>query len=720
MKKLFEKLKTFNTTLVFILTLIILGVSIFLFTLSNVYTETYEIERFSNASETIRSPITIEDTRETERRQREAIQSVDDRYVISQEVTQERLDYVGELFDAIETVDETSIDEENIDEFEEEETDPEDIEFERSSSDKLIDLKQLLSEHLTDALSDDDLLSLIQMSENEKEISYELLTTTLREIFNEGIRRDDIEEAQELLNQRLQYSNLDDSIQEALDSVGQFAIDENSFFSLEDTMEAEREAIENVEPAMIRAGEVIVREGQTISNEIYDQLALVGLLSNDRNVFPLIGLFVMSLLLTGLLAYGMAIYFDIKNKDSKHLFAIAVIFVVTLGIMKFISYFTTDENQLYFLMPIATSSLLLKILYNEKMTLMFSVVFSIIATIIFNGEIPGSLNLEAGIYLLFAQLSSMIALIAIKDRMTIFKTVLATGVVNILVILTFIFLSYESYQLRDIFLHSGYGFIGAIVSGILTIGVLPFFESVLGILSDTKLLTLSSPNHPLLRKILTEAPGTYHHSVMVANLSEAACESIGANGLLARVASYYHDLGKTKHPHYFIENQMGIKNPHDYLSPKQSATIILSHPYDGARILREHKLPSEIIDIAEQHHGTTLVKYFYYKQKEIDEHVKENDYRYPGPKPQTKESAVISICDSVEAAVRSMDTPSKDKIDELINSIIHDRLIDGQFDDSALTFKELNKIKLTISETLNGIYHTRIKYPSEDYAKEEL
>src|SRR5699024_8820252 len=147
-----------------------------------------------------------------------------------------------------------------------------------------------------------------------------------------------------------------------------------------------------------------------------------------------------------------------------------------------------------------------------------------------------------------------------------------------------------------------------------------------------------NPNHPLLRKLLTEAPGTYHHSIMVANLSETACESIGANGLLARVGAYYHDMGKTVQPHYFIENQISITNPHDSLDPKQSAEIIINHPYDGAEMLMEYKLPKEIIDIAKQHHGTTLLKYFYFKEKETNEEVSEEDYRYPGPKPQSKEA----------------------------------------------------------------------------------
>lgn len=714
MKIKLDQLKKLNKPIQIMITLIIIAITIFLATLSNVYTETYEIERYSAANETIQSPISIEDTKETERRQREVLQAVEDRYLISEDVTDERINYIDELFDVIESVDQSSANAEDAEEDEDvEESQTEESTNERTKSDKLIELKQLISQEITDHIEDEDLLILISANDQEKQVAHELLTTTLYEIFNEGIQRDQVDDAKAQLAQKFQYSSLDDELKETLLLVGEFALVENSFFSVEETMEAESQAINNVEPAMIRAGEVIVREGQTITNEIYDKLTLVGLLDSDRNIFPILGLIILLLLLISLLSYSLFNYLNEKYLDLKYLFALTIITVVTISIMKVISVFTTDTNQLYLLMPIATSSILIKILFRERLALIFAIIFSIIGTIIFNGQIPGSLNLEAGIYLLSAQISSIAALIAIKDRVAILKTVSVTGIANVLVILGFVFLSYDSYQLSEIILFGTYGFISALVSGVAAIGALPFFESVLRLLSDTKLLTLANPNHPLLRKILTDAPGTYHHSVMVANLSEAACEAIGANGLLARVSSYYHDLGKTKHPHYFIENQMGMRNPHDFLEPKQSAEIIIAHPYDGAKILKEHHIPKEIIDIAKEHHGTSLLKYFYYKEKEINKEVEEKAFRYPGPLPQTKESAVVSICDSVEAAVRSMEQPTREKIDQLIAQITQDRLQDGQFNDCALTFNELTIIKRTISEALNGIYHSRIQYPKE-------
>src|SRR5699024_11079740 len=199
------------------------------------------------------------------------------------------------------------------------------------------------------------------------------------------------------------------------------------------------------------------------------------------------------------------------------------------------------------------------------------------------------------IYFYFSQISAIVLFTNIRDRLSLLRAGVGIAVVNVITVLSFLFLSFEKYALIDFMLPVIFAIISALLAAVLTIGFLPFFETGLGMLSDVKLLSLANPNQPLLRKILIEAPGTYHHSIMVANLSEIACETIGANGLLARVGAYYHDIGKTVRPHYFIENQVSIKNPHDFIEPEQSAKIIINHPYDGARMLEEKRLPKEII-----------------------------------------------------------------------------------------------------------------------------
>ncbi|MGZ4032072.1 MAG: HD family phosphohydrolase, partial [Tumebacillaceae bacterium] len=263
------------------------------------------------------------------------------------------------------------------------------------------------------------------------------------------------------------------------------------------------------------------------------------------------------------------------------------------------------------------------------------------------------------------------------------------------------------------------GVISGIFSAIVTIGLLPFLESSFGILTPISLLELSNPNHPLLKKLLMEAPGTYHHSLIVGNLAEAAAEMIGADPLICRVGAYFHDVGKMKRPLFFIENQMSKDNPHDKVAPTLSHLIITSHVRDGLEMQEEYRLPKPIRDICEQHHGTTILWYFYNKALETDKSgtISADDFRYPGPKPQSKEAAIVMLCDAVEAAVRSMARPTPNRIESVIHKIIKDRLNDGQLDECDLTLKDLDKAADAFLRTLNGIYHARIEYPDLPSAK---
>ena len=253
---------------------------------------------------------------------------------------------------------------------------------------------------------------------------------------------------------------------------------------------------------------------------------------------------------------------------------------------------------------------------------------------------------------------------------------------------------------------------GGVFSAIIGFGVVPFLERPFGIASTVKMLELSNPNHPLLKRLLVEAPGTYNHSIIVANLSEAAAEAIGANGLLARVGSYFHDIGKLKRPYFFIENQFMMDNPHDKYPPSLSTLVITSHVKDGVELAREHKLPEVVVDIIMQHHGTTLVNYFYHKAKE-DGDVDEGDFRYPGPTPQSKEAAIVMIADAVEAAVRSLAQPTPSRIDGMVRKLIKDRLNDGQLDECNITLQELDSVGTAFVHILSGIFHKRIEYPDE-------
>ena len=243
--------------------------------------------------------------------------------------------------------------------------------------------------------------------------------------------------------------------------------------------------------------------------------------------------------------------------------------------------------------------------------------------------------------------------------------------------------------------------------------MLPYLEHAFNITTPIKLLELGQPNHPLLQRLLLEAPGTYHHSMIIGNLAEAAADVIGADPVTVRVSAYYHDIGKIKRPYFFAENQFGAENPHDKISPSLSTLIVTSHVKDGLEICREYKLPKVISDVVAQHHGTMLVSFFYKRASEAEhgECAVEADFRYEGPKPQTKEAALIMIADSCEAAVRSISKPNANRIEAMIKKLIRERLNEGQFDECNLTLRELTQVGDVYTRVLSSMFHTRIEYP---------
>jgi len=248
------------------------------------------------------------------------------------------------------------------------------------------------------------------------------------------------------------------------------------------------------------------------------------------------------------------------------------------------------------------------------------------------------------------------------------------------------------------------------------LGVLPVFEYLFAIVTNISLLELADFNHPLLQKMILEAPGTYHHSLIVGNLSEAACTAVGANALLARIGAYYHDIGKIEKPGYFSENQNLELNKHDVLSPTISKMVIINHVKDGVELAKKYKLNARLIDFIQQHHGNSLVYYFYRRaleNLEEDQAILEEGFRYPGPKPSSKETAIVLLADSVEAATRAMREPNPAKIEELVHKIINNKFIDGQLDECELTLKDLEKISAVFIRILGGIYHSRVSYPEQ-------
>lgn len=701
MKKFIDKLfSIFNSeskAIAIYLPMFILLAFIFVITINNVYTKTYDIERFDRAKETIRSPITIENEVETDRKMRETVSNVVDRYTVSEEITEEQVGLLEELFDAIETI-------------EKEDTNKTPISLE----DKTTHLEEILSEELINEIDEVVFMQLFRLDVKDRTKAKKTFIQSVEKTLNNGVRIENIQSAKEEVKSILKYSSLDDETKDAFKELIDFSVVENSFFDIEKTMEARNEAASGVEPVMIRSGDIIVREGQIVTNEIYEELQLVGLLNRGNQILPAIGLLIFATFLLSIITYELNRLYRRQHLIPAKTIAVLFISIITITLMKIMSLYTDQLQSVFLLVPVATGVLLIRLLIYERLAIILAIVYAILGSIIFNGEIPGSLNIESFLYFIFFQLAGIYLLRDVRDRMSIIKTAFGMAIINVMTIMFFLFLSFQQYYLIDFIIHASFGVAAAILSVVLTIGLMPFFETGLGILTDSKLLHLANPNQPLLRKVLQDAPGTYHHSVMVANLSETACEAIGANGLLARVGSYYHDIGKTVNPYYFIENQVGIKNPHDFISAKESAEIIIGHVTNGAEMLKKEQLPKEIIDICLQHHGTSLVEYFYRMAEKEGKQVDEADFRYPGPRPQTKEAGVISICDATEAAVRSLDEPSNEKIANIVQNIVNNKLLDGQFNETPLTIKEIHTIRKTVCTTLQGIFHSRIQYPDKE------
>ena len=687
-----------------ILFFIVLGLVLVGAIYNNVKPEKLELNLFSVAENTIRSPATVEDKESTENKRKEAINQVQPVYALKNEYTQNRVDLITSIFQAAIEV--------NNEIKEATKKQEEAATQEPSDSDKESQLKAKLTSSVSKDLSNQVFTALIHANNDELTIAKDLTVTAINNVMTRRISADEVENAKKRVEEELKYTSLNDELKLAVIDLGRYAVIQNEFYDPNATEELRQQAAENVEPVKILQGQIIAEAGELINQDIYRKLKLVGLINNDYSYKPLIGLVLLITIILSAIYYYFHQMKSLPEKRQTHLLLYGIIFILSIFIMKIISMLQVFSFEgIGYIFPAAMSGMLIKILIDEKLAIFMSILMAVCGSILFNEGITGTLNFSAGIYFLFSGIAAILFLNSHNRRSKIFQAGVFAAIINVLTIAALMLLPNGQYS----GIEYGYYLITALVSGVgsavLTVGLLPFFEASFGILSTIRLIELSNPNHPLLRKILMEAPGTYHHSVMVANLAESACEAIGANGLLARVGSYYHDIGKTQRPNFFIENQINHDNPHDRLPPDKSAPIIIAHVIDGAAILRKFHMPKEIIDIAVQHHGTTLLKFFYHKALQSEAIINEEEFRYPGPKAQTKESAVVGIADSVEAAVRSLSQPTPELIESLVKKIVTERLEDGQLNECDITMKEIETVSHTLCETLKGIFHSRIEYP---------
>lgn len=530
----------------------------------------------------------------------------------------------------------------------------------------------------------------------------------ISQVMNIGIKEEELEyEKQNITRNFEELEHLPANAKILGISIINKVLKPNRFLDVETTLEKRKEAADQIEPVIIKEGQIIVEKKQLVDDRIYSLVKKTGLLKEIEGPdYKLIaGTIIIILLLEGIIITYLFLFDKKVFYDTKLLLVLAIIILSTIAISKGIHRISG------YLMPISFATMLISILINPKLAILVNVVISVLISAVTGNDI----NIMS--ILIIGGTVGAFAITNTYQRYNILLTGLLVSLVNIFIITSFGLLN--GTEFRDILFTCVYGAINGLFSSVLTIGSLPLWESLFGILTPLKLLELSNPNQPLLKRLLLETPGTYHHSIMVGNLSEAAAEAVEGNPLIARVGAYYHDVGKLKRPFFFKENQFNGENPHDKINPSLSTLIITNHTKDGEELAQKHKLPTTIKDIIKQHHGETLVAYFYHKalSGENGNNIKAENFRYNGPKPQTKEAAIVMLADSVEAASRAMPDPTKGKIEGLVRQILKDKLNDGQLDECGLTLKDLNTIANSFVKVLLGIFHERIEYPRLDLAE---
>lgn len=444
----------------------------------------------------------------------------------------------------------------------------------------------------------------------------------------------------------------------------------------------------------IHKGDLIIKEGNVITDSIYNDLSHLGYVSAKDSMLRIVG-GLLTFIIASIIFASLSIIKFKENFISKEFYPI----IITTAMINLGYYLFMDKLNINYIAPLLLVPVVASILYKEYMF-----VFSLIAYNYF--FIIDDLK-WMGVILILSILAIYINS-KVTSRNEIVRNSIYLGLIQS--IFTFAVGVSLNYELLQIIPNVIYSIISGVLTGVFSLGLLPYFENSFNILTNIKLLELSNFSNKLLKELLLIAPGTFHHSIMVGALSEAGAEAIGANSILCRVASYYHDIGKMKRPKYFVENQQGIINPHNNLKPQISALIITSHRKDGYILGKQYGLPKEILDIILEHHGTTLVQYFYYKALESGEDILEKDFRYGGPRPTTKESGVIMLADTIEAAVRATSDKRMESIERLVRYLIQSKVEDGQLNDCGMTFEEIEKVIQSFLNILKGIYHERIKY----------
>ena len=720
-----QKLRKFQEVLgIFYLPLLLFLTFIALLVIGygNVKPTTYTVELNQVAKETIRAPRTLEDKAQTEKNQQIAMDAVSDVLVFDQERMTKQLTNIQQFFQAIKSVaskasaeiiktDQSNSSEESVTRVA---TTQERVQYFKKSLEKE---NQSIREFAI--FIPDKYISQLLQANNEQLASYEkTLKSVVETQMKNAISESNVIKAQEEAKKTLFYSDYSDTERDLLGQLVTVSVIVNNVVDKEATQKAKEAAKAAVTPVKILQGQVLIQEGHVISNQEIRLIELFGLSNGQRNYHEL---FSYLIFLTGIIIF-LAVYFYNPTQTDKQnpsdtasaLTVFSLVFVAGVFILKILALVQhRGVEHIGLVFPIAGFIYLLYRLTKSLRLTIFSIVLMPIFSWYFFSQSTNSLHL-----ILTTVFLSMIAWIGILNEkmwstQAWIKRFMKYLLYPVLLGVPFVLYSNYEFQTQQTMLVFLFLLLSGFLSFILPVILMPYLSYVFEDSSVLLWAELSNPNQPLLKDLITKAPGTYHHSLMVANISANCVEAIGGDSQLARVACYYHDIGKLEHPFFFIENLPGhMESPHNMISAEESAQIIFNHVTKGVEILTQHQLPQAVIDICAQHHGTTLMKYFYAEALKNNPDVKEEDFRYPGPKPQTKEAAIINIVDSAEAATRAMKEPTLEKVEALVHSIIVNRLEDEQFVECDITMKEIAIVEKMIVTSLNGTFHSRIEYPT--------
>ena len=720
-----QKLRKFQETLGLFYLPALLGCTFIILLIlgwGDVQPTSYSLALNQVAKETIRSPRTVEDKAQTEKNQQMAMDSVGDIYVFDQNRQQQQLDKVKQFFQAVKTVAAKSSAE--IFSTDSNVTSGDTSTKVATLQDRLTYFKKSL-ESENQSIRDfalyipDSVMTQLLAANSSKIDSYEkAIDDAIKDAMSSSITESNLLQVQEAARKSLFSGGFSDNERELLGQLLNNSIVVNNVVDKDATASAKENAKQNVSPVRILQGQVIIQEGHIITQEDLRILELLGIDGSTRNYHQLFSY----ILFLGILIFSlMALFLRYKTTLSakewdgrlNELTVFVFVFVMGAVLLKILSLL--QNRRVEYIGIVFPISGLIYLLYklNKKFyfTVIAMLVYPILVWFLFGND---SINTELALTTVYFSLVAWLGVVqeVYWKELSWIKQLCLQVAIPVVLMVPFVFFS--NYDLVSS--QAGWLFAFAAISGFISFLIPVIFMPYLTYLfEDSSVLLwaeLSNPNQPLLKELITKAPGTYHHSLMVANISANCVEAIGGDSQLARVACYYHDIGKTEHPFFFIENLPAhMESPHKMIGPYESKEIIFDHVRKGVEILKQHQLPQSVIDICAEHHGTTLMKYFYAEALKENPDADEADFRYPGPKPQTKESAVINIVDSAEAATRAMKEPTLEKVQNLVHSIILNRLEDEQFVECDITMKELAIIEKNIVASLNGTFHSRIEYP---------